>query len=219
MRRMLDNPQSRLTSVPADALHDMVLQAARKAAAALSEMAGRTIVVESAELGWVPLAEISQIGGDPERQVVAVYLGVEGAAPGHILLALSESMAHDLVDMLLGQPVGTTRELGDLEVSALAETGNVTGSFFLNALADNGHLVLPPTPPVVIHEMCGAILDTLASDLATMEIAQAMVIETDFCCDGQSVEVSFFMLPAPALLEAVSRGLQEEEVNHGGGSG
>ena len=179
--------------------------AVQSAANALSEMARREITAISPEVRMVDLSHLSMVAGDPERAVVAVYLGVEGDLHGHILMAYSESMALGLVDMLMDQPEGTTTELGDLEISALAEAGNVAGSFFLTTIADWSGLTLPPTPPVVIHEMCGAILDTLAAELAVQEHDKAMVIDAQFCCDGQVVDASFFMFPGDQLIEHVNR--------------
>src|SRR5688572_22566820 len=179
--------------------------AVQSAANALSEMALREITAISPEVRMVDLSHLSMLAGDPERAVIAVYLGVEGDLNGHILMAYSESMALGLVDMLMGQPEGTTTELGDLEISALAEAGNVAGSFFLTTVADWAGLTLPPTPPVVIHEMCGAILGTLAGELALHENDQAMVIDAQFTCDGQVVDASFFMFPGDQLIEMVGQ--------------
>lgn len=177
--------------------------AVQSAANALSEMALREITAVSPEVRMVDLSHLSMVAGDPERAVVAVYLGVEGDLNGHILMAYSESMALGLVDMLMDQPEGTTTELGDLEISALAEAGNVAGSFFLTTIADWAGLTLPPTPPVVVHEMCGAILDTLAGELALQSHDQAMVIDAQLTCDGQVVDASFFMFPGDQLVEMV----------------
>src|SRR4051794_4558453 len=178
--------------------------AVQSAANALSEMALREITAVSPEGRVGDLSHLSMVAGDPERSVVAVYLGIEGDIPGHILMAFSESMALGLVDMLMGEPVGNTTELGDLEISALAEAGNVAGSFFLTTIADWSGLTLPPTPPVIIHEMCGAILGTLAAELALMENEQAMMIDAQFMCDGQVVEAAFFMFPGDRLIHAVN---------------
>lgn len=179
--------------------------AVQSSANALSEMALREITAVSPEVRMVPLSHLTMVAGDPERAVVAIYLGIEGDLPGHILIAFSESMALGLVDMLLGQDVGTTTDLGELEISALAESGNVAGSFFLTTIADWSGLTLPPTPPMVIHEMCGAILGTLAGELALHESDQAMVIDAQFTCDGQVVDASFFMFPGDQLIEMVGR--------------
>ncbi|HZR97053.1 MAG TPA: chemotaxis protein CheC [Chloroflexota bacterium] len=197
--------RSRSTSETAsDALLRAIRHAAERGAAALSEMAGRSITTETVALRTVPLAELSTLAGDPERPLVAIHLGVGGDGSGCILLALSEAAAYELVDMLLGQPEGTTCALEPLEVSALAEVGNVAGSFFLTALADGAHLTLAPTPPIVFYEMRGAILATLAAELMLLEWEDALVIETEFACDDQAVEVAFFMFPGPAMVQAVA---------------
>ncbi|MFN8635378.1 MAG: hypothetical protein U0893_16140 [Chloroflexota bacterium] len=186
--------------------------AVQSAANALSEMALREITAVSPEVRMVDLSHLSMVAGDPERAVVAVYLGVDGDLEGHILMAYSESMAMSLVDMLMGEPEGSTVELGELEISALAEAGNVAGSFFLTTIADWSGLTLPPRPPVVIHEMCGAILDTLAGELALQAHDQAMVIDAQFTCDGQVVDASFFMFPGDRLIEVVGSTRRPEAV-------
>ena len=186
------------------AIGSVMSAAVQNAANALSEMALREIRAISPHVRMVNLSHLSMVASDPERAVLAVYLGIQGDLQGHILLAFSESMAHGLVDMLLDQPAGTTTELGDLEISALAEAGNVAGSFFLTTLADWAGLTLPPTPPVVIHEMCGAILGTLAAELVLQEHDEAMVIDAQFACDGQIVEASFFMFPGHEIIRSVA---------------
>ena len=183
---------------------EVTASAVRSAANALSEMALREILAISPQVRMVDLSHLSMVAGDPERAVFAVYLGIEGDVQGHILLAFSEPMARGLVDMLLDQPAGTTTELGEMEISALAEAGNVAGSFFLTTLADWAGMTLPPTPPVVIHEMCGAILGTLAAELAVQEHDEAMVIDAQFTCDGQVVEASFFMFPGNEMIRAIA---------------
>src|SRR3954452_1930176 len=128
------NQRSRSTSDPAaEALGGAIRHTAECGAAALSEMTGRVITAEAVGLRTVPLTDLSTLAGDPARPVVAIHLGVEGDGSGCILLALSESAAYEVVAILLGQPEGTTQVLAPLEVSALAEVGNVAGTFFLTA--------------------------------------------------------------------------------------
>jgi len=206
---MLESRPVDLPAAGAAGLAPMMRDGALRAAGALSEMSGRCIETRSISLRAVPLADLPLVAGDPERPVVAVHLGVQEPHGGHILLALSEQMALRLVDMLLAQPAGTTTSLDEMEVSALAETGNVAGAAFLTALADRARVILPPTPPLVFHEMCGAILQTLAAELALSEQRDAVVVETEFTCDDESVDVAFFLFPAPEMVRAVASGLVE----------
>ena len=68
-------------------------------------------------------------------QAIGIYLTVSGSADGHIMLMYNPKMAYGFVDLLMGQPEGTTKALGEIESSALGELGNIMGSSFLNALA------------------------------------------------------------------------------------
>lgn len=197
-------------SLDPERLGPPLVKATHHAAGALSEMAGRDIEVGEVGVRLVPLSQMTMVNGDPERPVVAVHVGVDGFN-GHILLNLSEPMARGLVDMLLDQPEGTTESLGEMEASALAEVGNVTGTFFLSALADVAQITLPPTPPLVCYEMCGAILDSLATEMAMLGQDEAVVIDTSFSSAGQRVEVAFFMFPGPDLLAALTRQTGSED--------
>jgi chemotaxis protein CheC len=204
-----------VSTLPQGLLVTAMANAAAASAAALSEMACRLITAGEVGLRTVPLAHLSMVAGDPERPVVAIYLGIQGDVQGHIVMALSEPMARGLVDMLLDQEEGSTSELGDMEVSALAEAGNVGGTYFLTSLAESTGLTLPPTPPIVFYEMCGAVLNTLAAELAMQEQEEAMVVDTQFTCDGQVVEVAFFMFPAPEMARALAD-RENQEVAYAG---
>jgi len=166
-------------------------------------MSGRVIGARFTRLTHVPVAQLALVGGDPEQQIVGVYLGVEGDNTSHVLLGLSEATAFRLADLLLGG-AGARNELDAMAVSALAEIGNVVGTCFLNVLADGARLTLAPTLPVVLREMRGAILDSLGFGLVDLEEASLTVVETSFTCDGEAIDVAVFLLGSSTLSELVS---------------
>lgn len=190
-------------------LQRSVERAARDAAQALTDLAGRPVASEGVVLERVPVERLPYLTGDVERPVIAIYIGIAGAADGHLLLVLDERMARGLVNILLGEDESASGALTDLQWSALAEAGNIAGSMFLNALANRARLMLPPTPPLVVHEMGGAVLDTLAASLALAGLEETLVLETAFVCDGAVVQMSFYWLPSPALLAEVLGGLRK----------
>lgn len=198
-----------LDSGDEQALASLMTSAIRSASAALSEMAGRPIAASATRIRMVPLTELNRVGGDPERPALAVYIGVRGDERGHIVLSLSESTARTFVAMLLDEPEGADSPLTPMEISALAEAGNIATSFFLTALADSAHLSLPPTPPIVLHEMRGAIFDSLAA-ITLAEREDALLIETQFTCNGRVAEMAFYAFPAPGMIEAVANGMMRE---------
>jgi chemotaxis protein CheC len=121
----------------------------------LSRMVGHEIETTSLDLKWLPAKEVVNLLGGPEATGVGIYLTIEGDATGHLLLLHDTRIALQLIDMQLGLAQGTTKRIDEMERSVLGEMGNITGSFFLNALADTTDLLLMPSPPAVIVDMIG----------------------------------------------------------------
>lgn len=162
----------------------------------LSEMAGQTITVAHIQLKKTPVTEIPALFGGREAIIIAVYLEICGSSTGHILVAYEPKVAYELIDLLLGQPPGSTSDLSEMERSALGEVGNVMGSFFLNHVAGATGNILQPSPPAVMMDMAGAILDgALASILAYSDFTY--VVETVFGTRDRHVSGTFLVMPDP----------------------
>jgi chemotaxis protein CheC len=198
---------------PTSALQTVVAAGLRRAADALSEMAGVPIGVGSSVVEIVPLDQIAVTVGNPDLPAVAVYLGIRGAGHGHILLLFDEPMARRMAGLLLGEDPETLAVSDELAGSALAEAGNVCCSAFINVLGDAAHMRLEVTPPVVALDMRGAIMDAAAADIA-LEGDEAFVIGTNLAPApddlGERVEARLVVIPAPStlprLLERLGKG-------------
>ncbi len=180
----------------------LVSKGTTNAIANLSQMVGQEIAVESFGLRQIPVAKISQLMGGPDTEAIGIYLTVSGSADGHIMLMYDPKMAHGFVDMLMGLPPGSTETLGEMEESALGELGNIVGSSFLNALADATGLTLMPSPPKVITDMAGALLDIVAADILLTQ-DDAFVAETTFHAPDRAITGQFFVLPTQDLLRVL----------------
>lgn len=181
----------------------LISRSTASAMANLSVMIGTEISVGSFALRQVALDKVARLVGGPETLTVGIYLTVSGSADGHIMLMYDPSIARSFVDLLLGQPVGVTHELGELEQSALGEMGNVVGSSFLNALADSVQLRLLPSPPTVMTDMAGALLDIIAADILLTQ-DEAFVADTTFCTADHEMSGTFFVMPGRSLMQAVA---------------
>ncbi len=169
----------------------------------LSEMIGQDIEITSFGLRRVPVAEVSNIMGGPEVTSIGIYLTVSGSANGHLMLMYDPGIAFAFVDLLMGQPIGTTKELGEMEESALGEMGNIIGAFFLNAIADATGLQLFPSPPSVMADMAGALLDVVTADILLTQ-DETYVAESTFKVAGEEISGLFFVMPSEELLEALT---------------
>lgn len=172
------------------------------AVAGLSEMVGKEIRITALDLKAIPTAQAADMVGGAENEVVVIYLGISGGATGHIMLVYPKDVAFGLVDLLMGYDIGDTRELGEMEASALAEMGNITGTFFLNSLGDNTGMVLMPSPPVVMIDMAGAILDVAISDIMR-DRDELFAMETVFSTTEHDINGTLLVLPTAEFLDVM----------------
>jgi chemotaxis protein CheC len=181
---------------------DVIQKGTNKAIDNLSQMIGQKVEVGSFNLRSVPIADISQICGGPEVMSVGIYLTVTGTADGHLMLIYDPKIACSFVDLLMMQPPNTTQALGEMEQSALGEMGNIVGASFLSVLSDDVGMDLRPSPPAVMMDMAGALLDIIAADLL-MTQDEAFVAETTFRAPDREISGMFFVMPSASLLAAL----------------
>jgi chemotaxis protein CheC len=177
---------------------DILKKGVDNAVIGLSQMVGKEIKIASINVRMVPVKSIPELFGGPQAIMVGIYLAICGHSNGHMIAIYEPQTAFDLIDVLLGQPPGSTKELTDMGQSVLGEVGNIMGSFFLNHLANTTGLSLQPSPPAVIVDMAGAILE-----VATASVLEhsdyTYVIETIFATSDRQVAGTFLVMPVPGL--------------------
>jgi len=184
----------------------LVVSALERAGTSLSEMAGIQIQVTSSSLDLVPLVEVPSAAGSAEAVAVGVYVAMTNQAQGHILLLMDEPVAQQLAGALLFEDPSSVCVSDEMPASALAEAGNVSCSAFMNLLGDATGLVLEVTPPAVVQDMRGAIVDAIVADVALLG-DEALVIGTRFHLlsetggEAETLDVRFLVIPSPETLE------------------
>ena len=174
----------------------------RNAMSGLSQMIGSEIEVTSLSLRLVPVAEIANLFGGPDTEAVGIYLTVSGSADGHLMLMYEPKIAYAFIDLLMGQPRHTTTAVDAMGRSALGEMGNIIGAFFLSAIADATGLALSPSPPTVMTDMAGALLDVVSADILLTQ-DETYLAESTFRTQGHDVSGVFMVMPTEELLEAL----------------
>ena len=191
-----------LEAVHVDQWKDLVSVGMINSVSGLAQMLGTEITVTSLRAKRVPIAETADLLGGPETPTAAIYLTVSGSATGHLVVVYKPETALQLVDIIMGGAPGTATALGEMEMSVLGEVGNIMGAFFLSALADETGLDLRVSPPAVMVDMAGAILDTALAEIA-METDQTLVVETDFAAVDTKISGTFLVMPSPDLQRAL----------------
>jgi chemotaxis protein CheC len=157
-----------------------------------------TIHIPSVRMGtWADACQA--VGGD-EAVVLGAYLTMAGEITGHVMLLFPETRALDCVDLMCGQPTGTTTEVDDFARSAIGELGNIVGSAFVNALGDEVNLVLHPSPPTVVNDIAIALVQSVYAEILAQGGDVAM-IDTIFEDAGGNTAGLLIVAPDPAGLE------------------
>lgn len=180
----------------------LVSRGISNALSGLSQMVGHEIRVNSVTLKQFPVREAANLMGGPEEIVVGIYLAIHGDTDGHLMLVHKPKIAFELVDMQMGLPPGTTKSLEEMERSVLGEMGNITGSYFLSSLADASGMILMPSPPTVMIDMAGAIME-IALTRILQEQDDVFVVKTTFGTDTQQIDGSFMVLPTMEFMRAI----------------
>lgn len=171
-----------------------------KAAEGFSGLLGQRLVVVDPAVRVIDFTDIPNVLGGPENEAVGIYLKSEGDISAQIMLILPYAKALEMVDLMMGEPTGTTQTLGKLERSALGEVGNMTGSFFMNSVAEATGMDIRPTPPAVMVDMVGAILDIIVATSGGIS-DRVLLLQAKFLLDNREVEANFWVIPDYKTLE------------------
>jgi chemotaxis protein CheC len=180
----------------------LALKGIDNAMTGLATMVNREIRMSSLSLKQVPASEAPNLVGGADKMVIGIYLAFEGDATGHLMLVHQPDVALAIIDMLLGNEPGTTRDINEMEQSALGEMGNIIGSAFLNAIADALALRLQPSPPEVILDMAGAILDVAFAEIL-QQTDDVIVAETSFGTSDRQARGTFLVIPSFNFLKVI----------------
>ena len=198
-----------LTPNQLDALREIGNVGAGNSATALSQVINKKIDMNVPKVSIIPIDEVPDLVGGPDALIVGVFLRVYGKAPGNILFLMPKKSAFFLVDDLMGRPHGTTQELGEMEVSALKEVGNILTGSYLNAFFHFTNISMVPSIPSLAIDMAGAILNVVLAMLGQMG-DMAVVIETKFLAEDDSVNGHFFLVPDPGSLSILVKAVGVE---------
>jgi chemotaxis protein CheC len=197
---------NRFEAFELDVLKEVGNIGAGNAATALSTLLNKPIDMAVPSVRIVPFEEVAEKVGGPEKVVVAVFLRVDGDAPGNMFFIMQEHSAKVLMQQLLNIDREENEPYSELELSTLCEIGNILAGSYLSSLADFTQLTLQPSVPAVVKDFAGPILNYGIMQYGEMG-ETALLIETQFLEDHKSLDGHFFLIPDPASFETLFKSL------------
>ncbi len=191
-----------LSDMQLDAIREIGNIGAGNSATALSQLINKKIDMNVPKVSVVPLGDIPDLVGGPDRMVAGIFLRVYGKAPGSVLFLMTKESALYLSERLVGVQKENIDELTEMDQSAIMEIGNILAGAYLNALSYYTKLTLLPSIPSMAVDMAGAILNIIIAQLGEMG-DHALVIETQFLSEDDGINGQFFLVPDPGSLQII----------------
>ena len=173
-----------------------------RAGRGISGLMGQEIVIHVPSVRAGTKADVCDAVGGEENLVLGAYLSISGDITGHVMLLFPVARALECVDLMCGQPAGSTTEVDELAESAIGELGNIVGSAFVNALADSVNLILHPSPPTIVHDMATALVESIYAEMLAQG-GDVVMIDTVFEDHTGKTAGLLIVAPDPSCLSRI----------------
>ncbi len=204
----------RLQPYHLDVLKEIGNIGAAHAATALSQLLNKTIDMSVPDVRLVSFQDLPDQVGGADTEVAAIFLRIEGEAPGSMFFLSKiedmEQLIRHLTNIQSFQLQAPPYD--ELGISAFQEVGNILAGSYLSAFSDFTNLILQPSVPGFSVDMTGAILNYGLIPLSQVG-DYAIVIDTKIKeLEGKQGLISghFFLLPDPDSFEVIFAALGVE---------
>lgn len=177
--------------MPNDNLKKLSEAASSEAANSLQKLLGKEVRLTIANVAVEEAAKyVPKL--DKSTMAAGVQVPITGSLAGTALLAFKLDHACVLSDILVRRAPGSTKELTELDKSALKEMGNVIGCSYVASLSQAIDTELIESPPEMMISPFGDILDE-CSKAVIENTAGALMIEMEFHFEPQTI-VGYYYL-------------------------
>lgn len=145
---------------------------------ALARLLGKRAIVDIANQNIEKVSELS-VPFDPAEEIASVSLPVSGQVKGSALLLFSRETACHLSDLLIKKELGFTKQLDELDKSALQELGNIICGNYLATLANHSGIKMIEHIAPLTFNMLPVLLEQIITTLSP-DSKDVMAIGTEF---------------------------------------
>ena len=187
-----------MTGLPIVRQVETLRRAAAGASAALSKWIGRPTRLTIRSTRALPLADAVAAVGAADAPLVACGMRISGSVEGMLVLTCADAAGLSLADLVLGREPDPRREWGEIETSAVAETANIIGCAYLNALSEtagpSGQSLLP-SPPWFVRDYAAAVMQAVIVPQAVLA-DDVFLGHTEFAVADSPIRCGLLFVPA-----------------------
>ena len=195
-----------LTPIQMDVLQEVGNIGSGNAAAALSNLISKNVEIDMPSVQIVGFQEAIDQAGGAERVVAGVLSRMVGNIEGMILLFIDKSFINVVIGSFLDKKVSNLLDLGESEISALSEVGNIMGGAYVSAIGTLTGIDAALEAPVLQVDMIGALMSLPVVEFGEVD-DKLLYIDKRLCIDGQEMNAKLLMIPAIGSLEKIMKKL------------
>lgn len=164
------------------------------AATALSGLLNTKIRMTIPNVSILGYNEAVNMMGNPEDTVAAVLVEMSKDMHGIMLFLLKVDLINAVTETMLGKKITDFSQLGELEISAVTEVGNIMISSYVSALSRLADIDIQLSVPAISINMMGGVLSVPMIELG-YETNKIMMITGKFIIGDQELDSTLLMLP------------------------
>lgn len=190
---MNKNRYDNMTDFEIDILKEIGSIGTGNAATALSKLLSKKISVTLPVVDILPFEEAVEKLGGAEKIITAVITRLSGNLEGMVLYFQDMDFIHEALKELLLEDVKSYDQLGEMEVSALKEIGNIVMASYINSISDlTGYSINLSVPGIGVN-MLGALLSVPVAEF-DYESNKILIVEGNFIFDENKVKCQLLLL-------------------------
>lgn len=196
-----------LTAQQTESLKALMDIWASKASEALSQMTSQKIEVGLTKMGLFPLEEVPSKVGRPDEIVAAVIVELSGEKDGQafptsaLIFMYSIQSGAELAAMMQGldpTEAAKKRELDEIDISALKETGNILAGTCATTMSEYFKYRLLEGLPAYACDMLQAVIDNTLIQLAS-KAEDTLIFDINLVIRDHKISSTFLILFDPVI--------------------
>ena len=183
-----------MSSLEIDVLREIGSIGTGNAATALSQMMNKKIGMTMPEVQILGFNEAIAKFGGPEMIVSGVLVTTSGELNGIMLYLQQLDFINAMLEEVLVEKIESIEQLGELEVSALVEIGNIMISSYISAISKLTGIHVKLSVPAMSVNMLGGIMSVPMVELGH-QTDKIMTISGKFLVDDKEVYSNLLLMP------------------------
>jgi chemotaxis protein CheC len=189
-----------------DFVKEMMNIGAGNAAASLQQMLQCPVDLKIPRVHVLPAPDVPSVLEKPASVVACVRMGMVGDIKGSIFFIVPEEHRKALSDMAQRALMGSRQKQEEVELSAVAEIGNILSGVYLTAIHDFCGMNIFHTVPVLAIDMIQSLLDEALAK-TSLQFQIAILVENEFVLQERHIRTILLVIPAADSVEPLINAL------------